>query len=103
MTTVDGSNNTTANDKVFLLSFAETEKYFKSEELRSCTATEYAKNRVYRDNITGSCRWWVRDTINMSTVHYAGFVEDGGGYSYMTEINYGIRPAFWLDLESWPI
>ena len=45
-------------DKVYLLSRPEAERYFKSEALRVCFATAYAKAQGAWD----TCCWWLRST-----------------------------------------
>ena len=57
----DAGNDT--EDKVFLLSIEEANRYFKYDSERQCVSTEYAKaNGAYTYEIDGAsnCFWWLR-------------------------------------------
>ena len=99
-------NSTT--DQVFLLSVAEANKYFSSNEMRKCTPTAYAiAQGVWTsdiDKVDGkdTCWWWLRspgiDSDVAASVRTDGSVNLGGIY-----VNYGddaVRPALWVDLRS---
>lgn len=50
-----------ADDKVFLLSIKEVEKYFNSDKDRGCKPTRHAIcNGVLIDEDKGQCWWWLR-------------------------------------------
>ena len=95
-------------DKVFLLSIAEVNRYFNSDEARTCEPTEYAKaQRVWmsnRDSTGGRAAcWWLRSPGSLSD-HAAlvlgdGTVETEGRAVY--NILGGIRPAIWIDLGAY--
>ena len=77
-----GGNNTV--DKVFLLSIEEARKYFKNAQ----------------DRATGNY-YWLRSPGDIA--NYAAFVHDIGvvnEYGHDVNYEYGIRPAFHLNLES---
>lgn len=84
------------NDKVFLLSIAEAEKYFSSDAARKCTPTASAFKGI------DSFWWWLRSP-GSSLGRPAGVGDDGtiiyGGlvpvYSMVV-----VRPAIWVELDS---
>lgn len=101
-----GGNDT--QDKVFLLSIDEANKYFASNEARQCVPTAYAEGQgvLTSDSYTAAggavaCIWWLRSTGNYSARAYSV-----GSYGYMDynyDVNYtgyGVRPAMWIHLES---
>lgn len=96
------------NDKIFLLSVNEVEKYFPDNEEKICFATEYAKTtklgleddkdlRGY-----GACGWWLRSPgskgISGTCVFSSGSVFYGG--CPVDSVIRGVRPALWINLES---
>ena len=92
-------------DQIFLLSIAEVNKYYPSDEARKCVPTDYAKAQgVWKskiDSIDGraTCCWWLRSPGSLSDhaalVLGSGAVEtDGRG---VFNILGGIRPALWID------
>ena len=95
----DGGNPT--QDKVFLLSIAEAETLFRSDEDRVGKNTAYAKAQGAYDN-DGAGRWWLRSPgNNQSTAAYVstdGSV-DRNGFS-VGLVRDAVRPALWLDLTS---
>ncbi len=71
-------------DKVFLLSIPEAEKYFGSEAVRVCKPTEYAKAQgANTKSSSGNCWWWLRSPgdyqDSASYICSAGYVESNGG------------------------
>ncbi len=95
-------------DQIFLISFAEAEEFFDSDNSRRCVPTEYAiakgayTNSNYEVNGKATCYWWLRTSGNYSTsavrVNHDGSVHDSGipvsnGYA-------AVRPALWVDLEA---
>lgn len=95
-------NNT--QDKVFLLSIDEVNKYFYSDRERECRATEYAvaqgaglsASALYE----GNCSWWLRTPGGFSSYAcYVGY--DGYVNNHASNVNYnnvGVRPAMWIEL-----
>ena len=86
-------------DRVFLLSIEEVEKYFKTDEDRKCKPTQYAvKQGVNGDN----CWWWLRSPGSLSNlaaiVGYNGSVGSSG--VGVPSDRGAVRPALWIDLES---
>ena len=95
-------NDTT--DKVFLLSIAEVNKYFSSNEARKCTPTDYAKAQGVWTNSSPSTGdraacWWLRSPGSLSDhaalVLGAGYVDINGRGVF--NILGGVRPALWID------
>jgi tetratricopeptide (TPR) repeat protein len=86
-------------DHLFLLSYAEAEKYFAKDADRLCTATPYALSLGAREE----CRWWLRTpTYNQRVVSYVS--GDGAVNKYGDEIHHAeaVRPAMWIDLSQLP-
>ena len=91
-------------DKVFLLSVAEVNQYFNSDEARKCVPTEYAKAqgvwKSSRNSTDGraTCWWWLRTPGSLSDhavlVRSHGSVEIDGRAVY--NILGGVRPAIWI-------
>ena len=94
-------------DKVFLLSITEANKYFSSDEARKCAPTAYAKaQRAYTNNSyktaagAATCGWWLRSPgnrqLDAAYVHNVGSIDgdDGVGVDYIA-----VRPALWINLK----
>lgn len=94
-------------DKVFLLSIAEVNKYFKNDEARMCAPTDYAKaNGAYTSNTyikdgAAACWWWLRSPCGKQSIAAevvsSGFVHNGG--DYVDNDGPCVRPAMWISLE----
>lgn len=88
-------------DRVFLLSITEANKYFSSDSERQCEPTDYAvANGAY--SINGNCCWWLRSPGDIqdsaACVSYFGVVYEFGDFVYNGI--YAVRPALWIDLNS---
>ena len=100
----NGGKNT--QDQIFLLSYAEAEQYFSSNEVRMCVPTNYAVNRgAYRNKdskVDGhAAGWWWLRSPGLNQLR-AAYVLSGGSLS-CSSVHYGsasVRPAFWVDLAS---
>lgn len=97
----NGGNNT--NDKVFLLSIDEANKYFKETSSFEAIVTDYAKKSGGYDryaNEYGYGYWWLRSPGK--SVGFASYVYYYGGVSIdgfsMDGSIFGFRPAMWVDL-----
>lgn len=110
-TTVVAEDNATYNtdagnstqDKVFLLSASEANKYFSSDVKRQCTPTAYAKVRgTYVNPDIGTTWWWLRspgyDQSSAADVYSVGNIYDGG--CTVNGNDGAVRPAMWIDLNS---
>lgn len=98
----DGGNNT--EDAVFLLSYADTDRYFDSASDRKCTPTNYAMAmgadiRTGDDGVSASGWWWLRSPGEGSS--QAAFVNfDGTRYTNAVGNGYlSVRPALWVKLD----
>lgn len=85
-------------DKVFLLSITEANRYFKSDEARACVLTSYAKkNGAYTKG-----GWWLRSPGHSQdvavSVNYGGNI-DSYGDTVIFNSNC-VRPAMWIDLSA---
>ena len=95
-----GGNNT--QDRVFCLSLAEAEQYFKNDSERQCRPTAHTRNqRAWVADSNGCCLWWLR-----SPGHYQGSascVYADGALPPRGECvncdNYAVRPALRLILN----
>lgn len=100
----EAGNNT--QDKVFVLSISEAEKYFSSDDERKCKPTQYAINngawfnKDPSDSDYGNCWWWLRspgyDLSITSGVGGDGDIED---YYNRNDVEYNcnaVRPAMWI-------
>ena len=87
-------------DRVFLLSVSEQEKYNRFVGESVCLPTELAKNNgVWIDEEFGACWWWLRTPGNRS--NYAADVNIDGvvdidGY-FVNSVNLAVRPALWVN------
>lgn len=94
-------------DRVFLLSLAEAERYFSENEARKCLCTDRAdKEGAYQSDeyLTPDGKpaiwWWLRspghNDNRAAYVHYGGAL---GGFGDNVYDDYGcVRPAFFLNL-----
>ena len=101
----NGGNNT--QDKIFLLSIDEAQKYFKDDKDRECKPTNYAKQQGAwiededdEEEYVGNCYWWLRSPghsqCSATFVYYYGNVDDSG-YS-VHDNNCAVRPALFINL-----
>ena len=87
-------------DKMFLFSVNEVNKYFDSALERQCKATAYAKAQG-ANNSQGNCWWWLR-TIGHNSNRASGIGNNGDidEYGYTVEFDKNaIRPAMWLYID----
>ena len=86
-------------DRIFLLSIDELNKYFSSIEARKCQVTEYAKEKKALV-MYGTSLWWLRspghDDLRASSVNIPGRVNLSG--NNVDDYRIDVRPAFWLNL-----
>ena len=99
---IDPGNAT--NDKIFLLSIDEANKYFASDEARMCAPTAYAiANGAWTSEENGAviCSQWLRSPGYDQ--HLAASVFNGSVYSNGYEVNFSnvcVRPAMWISLDA---
>lgn len=95
-------------DRVFLLSITEANKYFSSSETRKCAPTDYAiaqgawvSDSVFTDE-RGVCWWWLRSPGENH--HHAAGINGAGGIAKGDRHNFekdkAVRPAMWITLDS---
>ena len=86
-----GNAGVSTQDKVFLLTATEAEKYLPTKQDRICEATDYAINKgiFVRNN---GVMWWLHGGI---TVYCDGKMIDNNA----TNAYIGVRPAMWIDLS----
>ena len=88
-------------DKVFLLSIKEAQKYFHSDAARACCPTEYAIANGAWTNRNGVGWWWLRSP----GVYYddaACVISDGSIYMRGDDAitaNNMVRPALYVDIS----
>ena len=90
-------------DRIFLLSVPEAEKYLASELNRQCRATEFAKAQgAYTIAPNGNYWWWLRTPGYLSSI--AACVSSTGRVNYNgTAVNImrgSVRPAMWVNLDA---
>lgn len=91
------------SDRIFLLSYAETNQYLKDYEDRVCSVTDYAISQ-YADTKIGDDGnshgfWWLRSPGEKNS--YAAYVNfNGECYSNAVGNGYiSVRPVLWVDCE----
>ena len=97
--------NNETKDKVFLLSVEEVNKYFDSDNSRMCKSAVMREGKEAKAN----CTWWLRSTVTdsylglgndrVAVVNCRGVVDEGGYPE--TDDNIAVRPALWIDLNSY--
>jgi hypothetical protein len=93
-------------DKLFLLSITEVEKYLGTDEARKCVPTDYAiargayTNSNYTLDGKATCWWWLRSPGYGSSAAYVKYV--GSVCNPGVDVNCSsmvVRPALWIDLS----
>ena len=90
-------------DKVFLLSYAETQEYFASNDERKTEGSEYLLNsgdgyEYDPYGIFGSTSYWL--TRTKTEGWYVSVVSESGKYGrYNTKEDVPVRPAMWIDIS----
>lgn len=98
----DAGNDT--EDKVFLLSIEEANRYFKYDSERRCIPTEYAKANgafTYKIDGTTNCFWWLRSQGGFSNKSASVVNSDGTVNKYGNAVDDNrdcVRPAMWISL-----
>ena len=98
----DPGKNT--EDKIFLLSIPEADRYFDDDAIRVCAPTEYALSRgAYTDKNGlaegGAACWWLLRTPGdhpflATYVNTDGSINDYG--YFVTNAECAVRPAMWI-------
>lgn len=92
-------------DKVFLLSISEVNRYFANDEARKCRVTEYVKKHGRSSwwwpcDEMGYSSWWLRSPghsrLVAARVHLDGSVDYAGD---VVGAHYVVRPAMWVKIN----
>lgn len=87
-------------DRIFLLSFAEAEKYLPSRESRMCRATKYAESLGAYLSPNRSAWWWLRTPgggrVYATFANYLGILNETGCFADIA--NLSVRPALWVQV-----
>lgn len=98
----DTDTGNSTEDKVFLLSIQEVDKYFKTDRERQCYLTQYAISQGVEMIAFGSGHWWLRSPGNycerVATVSYNGYLYTHGLYAIDDFL--AVRPAMWIDINT---
>lgn len=103
----DTNSKNATNDRVFLLSIVEAEKYFTSAEARECILTEYAISNgawtsdSYTEGGKATYLWWLRSP-GISQYGAAFVSNDGSLFEYGNYVyggNRAVRPAMWITID----
>ena len=89
------------SDSSFILSYAEAQRFFLTDEDRTATQTEFAKSQGVGKGDT--CRWWLRSpgTANKKEKGMCAILSDGKtGTFFKNTTLQGVRPAIWIDLDA---
>ena len=96
-------------DKIFLLSIDEANKYFKDKESLQCKATAYACENGAHVAKNGNCMWWLRSPgasqKYAAQIDFAGYISERGGLVDKSGYDYdgygsAVRPALWISLDA---
>ena len=95
----DISPGNATEDKIFLLSISEAEKYFKNDQERLCEPTAYA---IAKGDRAEYCSWWLRSpgifSFSFANVWCSDGVISTTGV-LVTHYSVTVRPAMWIDLN----
>ena len=88
-------------DRIFVLSVTEAEKYFKSNVSRKCTPTDHAVSNGTRKNSSGLCCWWLRSPgayqHHGTRALFTGEINTYG--CFVNDTEHAVRPAMWISLD----
>lgn len=98
----DSDPGADTQDRVFLLSISEAEKYFGSVSQSKCTCSAYATAQGAYSDSNGKCWWWLRSPgFTNSRAAYINL--EGQGIVNGNSIDTGsgcVRPALWINLDT---
>ncbi len=99
----DATTGMLGSEKVFVLSMYEAQTLFASTKQRQCKATEYAMQKGVVCSKDGYCEWWLRSpgysSYDTSSIDAVGKIRGCGPSALSKRV--GVRPALWLNLESY--
>jgi hypothetical protein len=94
-------NNT--QDRIFLISYAEANRYFADNESRRSAPTDYAAargvkyDRTYEIDGRPCGMWWTRSAGNSQWRVSFSYFWGKLNYTYATKDVVGVRPMLWMD------
>ena len=91
-------------DRIFLLSYSETQRYFSGPSSLQCRPTAYAAAKGAKVMSNGYCWWWLRSpgyTYNMAMgINSEGVRVPGDQHVDNNGKNTGmVRPAMWVNMS----
>ena len=100
-TTITGYKGTTyitTEDKLFLLSKEEVNKYFAHNYDRYCRGTEYYYAQGGQKDLNDNCSWWLRVYNNTKSGKATVILFDGNIGTWKAKTCRAVRPAMWIDI-----
>ena len=89
-----GGRNTA--DKLFLLSYKESQTYLSSPKERQCVPTQYVRSQA--SHTADTIGWWLRSP-GSSSRHAMCYGLRGSSIHSLCDVQtYAVRPALWLDV-----
>lgn len=88
-------------DKVFILSIAEVQKYFPTDEARDSMPTAYAIAKgAYESLMSGTSWWWLRTPGQYS--EYVAYIKGSGTIDVAGKVStydrFAVRPVMWIEI-----
>ena len=93
----DGGNDT--EDKVYLLSYAETRQYFHKDTNKILKSTAYAAFKSSQMGAGRACRWWLRSPGDRQDSAARVDADGTRNSSNVRNTDRAVRPVLWLDLD----
>ncbi len=91
----------TTQDRVFLLSSEDANKYLPTPAEKQCQPTPHAETYgVWCSRINGNCWWWLRSPGHSQ--NDAASVDENGNIGPYGTVNYdnrAVRPAMWINIS----
>ena len=102
----DTDSGEDTQDKVFLLSIEEADRYFSSDEARRCIPTPYTVAHgacvsiTYTTEGRATCWWWLRQPGRRNNlaacIDEDGSIHPSGYDNFLDDV--AVRPAMWISL-----
>lgn len=86
-------------DRIFILSVEEVNRYFTTPDSKQCAPTNYAiSNGVFINYDVAYTDWWLRtlgsEQNSAASVNRGGIINEGG--TDVDHTKYAVRPALWV-------
>lgn len=92
------SGGISTNDKVFILSAGEVERYFKTQNERMAFGTEIAQQQYMPEDDSVGLKWWLRTPGYYD--YRAAIIKENGAFDYdgysASRGFLAVRPAMWV-------